>query len=963
MAELKAVLDESLSGHGQMAMVAGEPGIGKTRAASELANYAQALGAQVIWGWCYEGEGAPPYWPWIQSIRSYVRGAIAAQLASEMGAGAADIATLVPAVHEKLPDLIPSPQLEPEQARFRLFDSIATFFRNASTSSALVIILEDLHWADRSSLLLWEFMSKELSDARVMLLGTYRDVEVDRRHPLSRSIGTLIREPNFHRLLFGGLSLQDVGKFVELSAGVTLTGSNLELIYARTEGNPLFLNELVRLLADEREGAADSWTARLPEGIRDVIGRRVLRLPETCQEVLTVASVIGREFTLGQLAPLFANLTDEQLMDVLDDGLTARIIEETPNILARYQFTHALIQETMAGELSTNRRVRLHARIAEALEEFYGSEVESHAAELAHHFSEAQTVLGAEKLVRYCLLAGERGLASYAYEDALTHFERGMVARGIIPSGTEAAPDEESAALLFGLGRAQAATAQTHGFQEALNTLRRAFDYYAEAGLVAQAVAVAEQPMFVALGFTGVERLIAQALELVESDSIEAGRLMARHGYFLNRELGDYEAATKAFNGALAIARRERDAALEMEALAMSSMSEMWQSRWQSSVDMGLRAVELAPNVGNPRAEVIARIHGAASLVILGERERGREFIKPSLSLLDRVEHGLQAYALWLNEAPARLGGDWQVARDFNDRGLENGHFDTFILGTRVMLEYEVGEYSQGETFMQRLLEAMTGAPPGPSAEYAFSAQVIAKVARITGVTDRLEVAESAGMTVVSSPAAVPLAVSLARIGLSLVAVHRGDVGAAQENYAFFDSQRGIAYFDFSVDRLLGLLSQTMGNLDQAAAHFEEALAFCRKAGYRPELAWTYYDYADLLLARSEVDDLPNATEFLDQSLTIATELVMRPLMERTIARQQGISPTLKDAPAYPDGLTEREVGVMRLIASGRTNQEIGDELFISARTVANHVASIFNKTGAANRAEAATYASRNGLV
>ena len=264
---------------------------------------------------------------------------------------------------------------------------------------------------------------------------------------------------------------------------------------------------------------------------------------------------------------------------------------------------------------------------------------------------------------------------------------------------------------------------------------------------------------------------------------------------------------------------------------------------------------------------------------------------------------------------------------------------------------------------MQRLLEAMTGAPPGPSAEYAFSAQVIAKVARITGVTDRLEVAESAGMTVVSSPAAVPLAVSLARIGLSLVAVHRCDVGAAQENYAFFDSQRGIAYFDFSVDRLLGLLSQTMGNLDQAAAHFEEALAFCRKAGYRPELAWTYYDYADLLLARSEVDDLPNATEFLDQSLTIATELVMRPLMERTIARQQGISPTLKDAPAYPDGLTEREVGVMRLIASGRTNQEIGDELFISSRTVANHVASIFNKTGAANRAEAATYASRNGLV
>ena len=153
-----------------------------------------------------------------------------------------------------------------------------------------------------------------------------------------------------------------------------------------------------------------------------------------------------------------------------------------------------------------------------------------------------------------------------------------------------------------------------------------------------------------------------------------------------------------------------------------------------------------------------------------------------------------------------------------------------------------------------------------------------------------------------------------------------------------------------------------MGNLDQAVSHFEDSLTFCR-AGYRVELAWTCRDYADTLLRRNGEGDRAKAMSLLDESLAISSELGMRPLMERTIARQEGISTTLKDVPAYPDGLTEREVGVMRLIASGRTNQEIGDELFISARTVANHVASIFNKTGAANRAEAATYASRNGLV
>ena len=183
-----------------------------------------------MWGWCYEGEGAPPYWPWIQSIRPYVREAPADRLETEMGRGAADIAALLPEVHEKLPGLQPLPVLDPEQSRFRLFDSLSTFLKNASASSPLLIIMEDLHWSDRSSLMLLEFISKEISTSRVLLLGTYRDIEVDRRHPLSQTLGALIRDPNFRRVPLRGLSQQDVGRFVELSAGVTLAVSNLELI-------------------------------------------------------------------------------------------------------------------------------------------------------------------------------------------------------------------------------------------------------------------------------------------------------------------------------------------------------------------------------------------------------------------------------------------------------------------------------------------------------------------------------------------------------------------------------------------------------------------------------------------------------------------------------------------------------------------------------------------------------------
>ena len=166
-----------------------------------------------------------------------------------------------------------------------------------------------------------------------------------------------------------------------------------------------------------------------------------------------------------------------------------------PQSVGRYQFTHALIQETLTAELSLTRRVRLHARIAQVLEDLYGDDVDSHAAELAHHFAEAQTLTGPEKVVHYSLLAGERALAAYAYEDTLAHFERGLVARGLPLSGTEAASDEEAAALLFGMARAQSAVGIGHQLEEAFTNLSRAFEYYSEAGNVALAVSAAEFPI------------------------------------------------------------------------------------------------------------------------------------------------------------------------------------------------------------------------------------------------------------------------------------------------------------------------------------------------------------------------------------------------------------------------------------------------------------------------------------
>ena len=482
-----------------------------------------------------------------------------------MGPGAADIAEIVPEIRHKLTGLETPPALEPKQARFRLFDSITTFLKNAARSQPLLLVLDDLHWADRSSLLLLEFLAREIQSSPLLVLGTYRDVEVSRHHPLSQTLGSLIREERFLRVQLPGLAEPEVEQLIQRVAFVSPPPGLSATIHRRTEGNPLFVTEIIRMLPGEGLDGGQDFLTSIPEGVRDAIGRRLNRLSEGCNQVLTTASVIGREFDFRLLSALSDVPTETVLLGLVDEALEGHIIEELPEGREHYQFSHALIQETLSEELSTSREVRLHARIAEALEEVYEANVEAHAAELAYHFVETEPILGMKKLVRYSLVAGEQALASYAYEDALAHFERGLVARDITWSGTEPAGDGEAADLLFGLKQAQSATVESRqlGEGEAFAALSRAFDYYAEAGNVAQAVAAAEFQIGVPTSrFPGSDQLIARALTLVPADSHQVGRLLSRYGLFLGAAEGDYEGAQKALGRAIAIARREGDVCL-----------------------------------------------------------------------------------------------------------------------------------------------------------------------------------------------------------------------------------------------------------------------------------------------------------------------------------------------------------------------------------------------------------------
>ncbi len=235
--------------------------------------------------------------------------------------------------------------------------------------------------------------------------------------------------------------------------------------------------------------------------------------------------------------------------------------------------------------------------------------------------------------------------------------------------------------------------------------------------------------------------------------------------------------------------------------------------------------------------------------------------------------------------------------------------------------------------------------------------------ARISGEDNRSESAEALCEAIVALPAVFPYRVAVARVGLALIAIQRGDGVAAQEQYQFLESIPRIMLLYMSTDRVLGLLATTLGNLDQAASHFEDALAFCRRAGYRPELAWACYDYADALLQRNGPGDGASALSLLEESLVISTGLGMRPLMERIVILWELAGSQPPKAPAYPDGLTPREVEVLRLISVGNSSRDVAQELVLSIRTVERHITNIYGKIGARGRADATAYALGRKLV
>jgi tetratricopeptide (TPR) repeat protein/predicted Ser/Thr protein kinase len=444
LSAMRAAWDRACAGRRQLVLVGGEPGIGKTRFVAEFARTVADGGITLLGR--SDQEALVPYQPFVEALEWYARECPLGLLEAQLGNvdGIRELAHLVPALRRRA--ILPSDQVEssPEGQRYRLFEAAAALLSAIAQSRPLLIVLEDLHWADRPTLLMLRHLVRSSHEAPLCLVATYRETELGRTHPLAEILADLRRDEGVHRIGLRGLDEGHVEELITYWIGRNSPSPLTRAVAENTEGNPFFIGEVLRHLSetgaltrfDQPQGPAGGKELGVPEGVREVIGRRLARLSEPCNRVLGLAAVVGREFNLPVLQAL-SDLPEDRLLDVLDEALAARLVQEVAGVAGRYTFTHALVRETLYAEPTTARRARLHRQVAETIERL-APPGEEPLADLAYHYSQAASAADAERAITYAVRAAERAAAAFALEEAARFYNLALQALDLRPSDAAA---------------------------------------------------------------------------------------------------------------------------------------------------------------------------------------------------------------------------------------------------------------------------------------------------------------------------------------------------------------------------------------------------------------------------------------------------------------------------------------------------------------------------------------------
>ncbi len=638
---LRIALSRAAEGGGGISFLVGEPGIGKTRLAEEFAAMATSKGFEVFFARCHEGEGAPAYWPWVQILRDTIASISSAEVLREtVGTAAADLAELVPELQTRLGALPQSVGPEGEQARFRLYDSVSRFLVERSRGGPLLLVLDDLHWADASSLGLLRFFATQIQRARILVVATYRDVDVRRGHPLAEVLGALARDDRCERLALEGFDEAEIRTYLSGFSGEAPSDSLVATLHDMTEGNPFFLREIVHLLADQDslEGVEPSRldSLRLPQGVRDAIGRRLDSLSADSNEVLRAAAVLGRSFRLGLLGSMLEDSLSggvEELLELLAEALDAGLVHEIGR--GRYAFAHALTRQTLYEELRAPQRTTLHRLAGEALERDLDptrAEEES-LPELAHHFYEAAAGGDVHKSIVYSVAAAEAAHRRHAYDEAVSFYERAVEVAALDAS----IDPRRRAELLVALG-SEAHVAGRRA--DALATLDRAVALARKLeawDLMARAVIAIRS--FGELGTRPAEGVMAflhEALEkLPETETRLRSQLFSR---LAHASAYDMEDRRKLSRRALALAEASGDPI---------ALRDAWFSRWWATLgpdyvderfEVASALLQLAERTGDVQTRLLSLEVAFGAHLIRGERQA----VERVLDEMDRVSAALR---------------------------------------------------------------------------------------------------------------------------------------------------------------------------------------------------------------------------------------------------------------------------------------------------------------------------------
>jgi class 3 adenylate cyclase/tetratricopeptide (TPR) repeat protein len=895
--ELQLLRDRLLDterGRGRVMLIAGEPGVGKTRLASELAIEAADRGFSVLIGRAEESEEMPPYLPFAEALTQYVRQLDRDLLTTTLGDRAPLIAKLVPQLRAQLTDLEEPPTLSPEADRHRLFEGVKGLLSSIAGQTPVLLFLDDLHWADRASLLLLLHLSRGIEEVGVMIIGTFRDDDVDDAHPLAALRAELARRHNGACITLAPFDRAHAEALIAAVLGHPASPAVVDGIFSASEGNPFFTEELVRDLQDQGSdvAAAGFDSSGLPEGVRQVISRRLARLSSESSRVLAHASVLGRALWLPSVAAVTGE-DEASTLDLLDEALAAGLLRDGEN--GGYIYAHALIHETLYRGLSGARRRQLHRRAAEELERRAGQHPEpAQLMELAHHYFRASSVGEMTEAIHYATLAADAAIGQLAYEEAVRLYRMALDAL----AGEEHADLARRCRLLLALAEAQSRTGE--GAQ--------AVEAFLEAGSIAKELSDGQLLARAALGYGDIRRnagfvdeslinILTEALDaLPTEDSPLRAKVIARLAAALYHAASHDRMKTLSWQ-AVEMARRLGDTETLVYVLGTDHfyLTDLMDN--ESRIAAADELIRLADSIGYREMALRARRWKIVDLLELGKIAEVDGELDDFARLAEESKHATYRWdAAVCYAMRAILDGRYAEGEALMERALEigrNAQGQTFVAALFYQIQLFRLRRQQG-----RLVELEEGTKAFVSRYAALPGRVAlgllyAELGRIDEAREELRKVAAQDFADLTEDYNLPAA-------LTQLADLVSSVGDAERAGQLYDRllphdgrvamQGATADSNGAVARYLGLLAATLGRWDDAERHFLSALAMHQRMGALPLLAHTQHDYAVMLMRRNAPGDAGTAGQLHAEASSTATRLGMQPFPPLSVNRSTVIT-------------------------------------------------------------------------